>query len=82
MQNRKKSWIQSETAGGKTDKDTTKMEFSQQIRELQEWACKENKRKCGSCPYSVWTEDYGWYCPFEDVVDAAEDRTKEVQSND
>ena len=50
------------------------MELSKQIKRLYEWAC-IGEGNCEDCKYAVEAA-YGteYWCPFDDVIQAAEDR--------
>ena len=56
------------------------MELARQIERLYEWAC-IGEFNCEKCRYSVEAA-YGteWWCPFDEVIKAAEDRAKEGES--
>ena len=48
-----------------------------QIEMLKKWACEKAKKDCYDCDYSIFDE---WdCCPFSRVLEAAEDRAREVQ---
>lgn len=61
------------------------MELSKQIEMLQEWACEKAKDDCMRCNFSIDGGDYfshHYYCPFDNVIDASEQRAKEIQDSD
>lgn len=51
------------------------MGLKQEIETLREWACEKVKYDCYNCEYSTFDE-YDC-CPFNVVMQAAEDRAKE-----
>ena len=60
------------------------MELKQQIEHLQEWACEKANNDCKRCIFSIDGGDYyshNYYCPFDDVITAAEDKAKEESEN-
>lgn len=62
------------------------MGLKRQIETLQEWACSKAKDGCCAwCNFSIDDGDYfshHYYCPFDKVIDAAEERAKEGAGND
>ena len=54
------------------------MELSKQIERLREWAC-PRADYCEKCKYAIEAaHGTEWWCPFDNVIRAAEDRAKEV----
>ena len=59
------------------------MGLKRQIERLCEWACEKVNDDCRRCNFSIDDGDYfshHYYCPFDKVIDATEERAKEVQS--
>lgn len=58
------------------------MTLKTQLENLNEWACKKVDSDCKKCNFSIDDGDamtHHYYCPFDDVIAAAEEREKEVQ---
>lgn len=61
------------------------MELSKQIERLQEWACEKVNDDCRWCNFAIDDGDYfshHYYCPFDKVIFAAEERAKEGDNSD
>ena len=59
------------------------MGLKRQIERLRKWACSK-ANYCQDCKYVIHSDldEYDDWCPFDNVIRAAEDRAKEVQDND
>lgn len=56
------------------------MELVKQIERLYTWACNKADGNCMRCSFSIDDGSYPthhYYCPFDDVITAAEERAKE-----
>lgn len=59
------------------------MGLKRQIETLREWACSQ-AAYCQDCKYVIHSDldEYDDWCPFDYVIQAAEDRAKEGAGND
>lgn len=52
-------------------------QLEKEIKKLQEWACDKAKLDCYYCEYSIRDDVTGPVCPFYEVIQAAEDKSKD-----
>lgn len=59
------------------------MGLKRQIERLRKWACPQADY-CQDCKYVIHgdLDEYDDWCPFDNVIRAAEDRAKEVEHNE